>query len=173
MNRIPEVINNYNVYNKENILVGVSGEVELPDIESITDTIEGAGILGEIEDAVTGQFSSMKLKIPFSVIYTSIFDVMDTTTGANITLRGSMQEMDRETGETDYTQVRIVVRGKANTTKLGKFAKGKKTESEVELEIFYLKIEIDGANCFELDKLNSVFVLNGKDMLAKIRQQIN
>lgn len=173
MNRIPEVINNYNVYNKENILVGVSGEVELPDIESITDTIEGAGILGEIEDAVTGQFSSMKLKIPFAIIYTSIFDIMDTTTGANITLRGSMQEMDRKTGETDYTPVRIIARGKTNTAKLGKFVKGKKTESEAELEIFYLKIEIDGNNCFELDKLNSVFVLNGKDMLAKIRQQIN
>ena len=62
---IPEVINNYNVYNdKANKLIGISGEVELPELEAITDTIEAAGVLGEVEDAVTGQFSSAKIKIP-------------------------------------------------------------------------------------------------------------
>ena len=61
--------------------------------------------------------------------------------------------------------------GKAKTTTLGKVAKGKKMESEVELEILYIKVEINNAVVLELDKLNFVFVLNGKDMLAQIRSQ--
>ena len=37
---IPEVINNYNVYDdKARKLIGISGEVELPSLEAITDTI--------------------------------------------------------------------------------------------------------------------------------------
>lgn len=61
---IPEVLNHFNIYNGANALVGVSGEVELPELEAITDTVEGTGVLGEIEDPVTGQFSSATIKIP-------------------------------------------------------------------------------------------------------------
>ena len=35
---IPEVLNHFNIYNGANALVGVSGEVELPELEAITDT---------------------------------------------------------------------------------------------------------------------------------------
>ena len=45
-------------------------------------------------------------------------------------------------------------------------------ESEVELEIIYIKIQINNKTKLELDKLNFKFVLNGKDMLKKIRKQI-
>lgn len=172
MNVIPEVINNFNIYDDTaNILIGVSGEVELPDFEAITDTLEGAGILGEIEDPVTGQFSSMKMKITFSVLYESQFKIMDTTKGTQLTLRGSMQVLNTATAETDYVPIRVVVRGKAATSKMGKIQKGKKMESETELEVICIKIEVDGKTVVELDKLNTKYVLNGKDMLEKIRKQ--
>ena len=154
MNILPEVINHYNVYNDANRVVGISGEVELPELEAITDTIEGAGILGEIEDPVTGQFSSIKVKIPFAVLYEDLFSLMNTTKTPQLTLRGSMQCMDPTTGATDYYPVKIVIRGKASTTSLGKLAKGKKGEPEIELEVFYLKILINNKTMLELDKLN-------------------
>lgn len=169
---IPEVINNYNIYDdKARKMIGVSGEVELPELEAITDTVEAAGILGEVEDPVTGQFASAKIKIPFSNLYEDIFNLMDTTNPPQLTLRGSMQVMNSATGGTDYVPVKIVVRGKATTSSLGKFVKGKKGEPEIELEILYLKVMINNKTTLELDKLNSVFTVNGKDMLAKVRSQ--
>ena len=169
---IPEVINNYNIYDdKARKMIGISGEVELPELEAITDTVEAAGILGEVEDPVTGQFSSSKIKIPFSNLYEDIFNLMDTTNPPQLTLRGSMQVMNSATGGTDYVPVKIVVRGKATTSSLGKFVKGKKGEPEIELEILYLKVMINNKTTLELDKLNSVFAVNGKDMLAKVRSQ--
>ena len=158
---IPEVLNHFNIYNGANALVGVSGEVELPELEAITDT----------EDPVTGQFSSATIKIPFAVLYSDMFSIVNTTEPPLLTLRGSMQCTDPKTGATGYYPIRVVVRGKAKTTTLGKVAKGKKMESEVELEILYIKVEINNAVVLELDKLNFVFVLNGKDMLAQIRSQ--
>ena len=167
---IPEVLNHYNVYNdKAKKLIGISGEIELGELEALTDTLEGAGVLGEIEDAVTGQFASIKIKIPFSVLYEDMFS---TTTPPQLTLRASMQCMDPTTGATGYYPVKIVVRGKATNTNLGKATKGKKMEPEVELEILYIKIQINNKTTLELDKLNFKFVLNGKDMLAKIRSQV-
>lgn len=145
---IPEVLNHFNIYNGANALVGVSGEVELPELEAITDTVEGTGVLGEIEDPVTGQFSSATIKIPFAVLYSDMFSIVNTTEPPLLTLRGSMQCTDPKTGATGYYPIRVVVRGKAKTTTLGKVAKGKKMESEVELEILYIKVEINNAVVF-------------------------
>ena len=95
---IPEVINNYNVYNdKANKLIGISGEVELPELEAITDTIEAAGVLGEVEDAVTGQFSSAKIKIPFSNLYTDLFSLMDTTKPPEVPCRSWIHQQEEQT----------------------------------------------------------------------------
>lgn len=172
MNVIPEVLNHFNVYNDlAKKLIGISGELELPEMEAITDTLEGSGVLGEIEDPVTGQFSSMKMKIPFAVLYEDMFSIMNTTKPPQLTLRASMQCMDPSTGETGYYPVKIVVRGKASTSNMGKVVKGKKMEPEVELEILYIKIQINNKTVLELDKLNFKYVLNGVDMLAKIRSQ--
>ena len=172
MNVLPEVLNNFNIYDdKAKKLIGVSGEVELPELEAITDTLEGCGVLGEIEDPVTGQFSSATIKIPFAVLYESLFSILNTTKPPQLTLRASMQCMDPSTGETDYYPVKIVVRGKAKTTTMGKVVKGKKMEAEVEMEILYIKVQINNKTAIELDKLNSVFILIGVDMMAKIRSQ--
>lgn len=168
---LPEVLNHYNVYNEGQVLIGISGEVELPDFEAITDTIEGSGIIGTLEEPVTGQFDSMQIKIPFSVLYEDLFAILDTTTPPTLTLRGSMQCMDPTTGVTDYYPVKVVVRGKAKTTKLGKMSKGKKMEPEVELEIQYISIDINGKNVVTLDKLNFKYSINGVDLMEKIRQQ--
>ena len=168
----PEVVNHYKVYfGDANEAVGQSGEVELPDFEAIKETLDGGGILGEIEDPVTGHFEAMKITIPFAVLWADMFRMINTTNTPMVTLRGSMQVMDHGTGETDYVPVRIVLKGKATSTKLGTMKRGGKTESELEMEVFYIKVEVDGETLVELDKLNFVYVLNGVDLMQKVRAQ--
>lgn len=53
---IPGVINNFNLYNDGTVLVGLTGEISLPDFEGMTETLSGPGILGEIEEVIIGQF---------------------------------------------------------------------------------------------------------------------
>ena len=46
---IPEVINNFNVYNGDaKKMLGISEEIQLPEFTAITSEIKGAGILGAI-----------------------------------------------------------------------------------------------------------------------------
>ena len=55
---IPEVIHDFNMYNTGNKLVGITGEVPLPDLEAITATIAGAGLLGAYASPVPGHFEA-------------------------------------------------------------------------------------------------------------------
>ena len=57
-------VENFRAFLDETDYVGTV-EVTLPDIEGITDTIKGAGINGEIDDAGT-QLKSMKTKFSFT-----------------------------------------------------------------------------------------------------------
>ena len=169
---LPEVLNHFNIYNDAEKMIGVSGEIDLGELSAITDTIEGSGVLGEYEDAVTGHFENSSIKIPFATLHGNLFDIIDTTDPPQLTLRGAMQCMDPGTGKTGYYPLKVVIKGKATSTTLGKATNGKKMEAEVEIAWFYLKITINNSTAFELDKFNFKFILNGKDMLSKIRSMI-
>ena len=67
--------------------------------------------------------------------------------------------------------MRVVVRGKQKKFDAGKLKQGEQMDASVTLEIIYLLIEIDGKNKIELDKLNFVYKVNGKDILEKVRKQ--
>lgn len=170
---IPELIHSFHVYNdKAKRLIGISGEVDLGELKAMVETVEVSGVLGEYEAPATGHFSSIKIKIPFAILYDQIFELLDTTEPPQLTLRGSLQRIGQENFQVDNYPVKIVVRGRVTSTNLGKMVKAKKGEPEIEMEIVYIKIMIDGEETLELDKLNFRFVLNGKDLLAKIRSQI-
>lgn len=170
---VPELVNNFNIYDdKAKRLIGKSGEVDLGELKAMTDTVELAGMLGEYDAPATGHFSSMKLKIPFAVIYGKMFELLDPTEAVQLTLRGSLQTIGQEDFKVDHYGAKIVVRGRMTSTGLGKWTRAKKGEPEIELEILYIKITIDGEDTLELDKLNFKYVVNGKDALAKIRSQI-
>lgn len=170
--QLPEVLNHFNLYNEAEKMIGINADVELPDLTMITDTLNGSGVLGEIEDPVTGQFESATMKIKWTCLHKDYFKLVNTTKPSLLTLRASLQCIDTGTGYTDYYPVKIVIRGKAKNITLGKAEKGKKMECETEIELMYIKILVDKENLFELDKLNFKFVLNGKDMLEKIRTQV-
>lgn len=171
-NVMPELINNYQIFNDVNRLLGISGEIELPSLEAITETLDVAGSLGELEVPATGQYKSIKLKIPFAILYGDIFDITNTTEAVKFTLRASEQFSDPETYNTTYKGVKIIVRGKPITINLGKLVKGKKGDPYVELEVYFIKIVIDGDTELLLDKMGFKFELHGKDMLKEIRKQV-
>lgn len=87
---IPQVLHAFNIYESGNALAGISGDVTLPDLESMTETLSGPGIAGEIEAPVLGFFSSMTVEIPFAVIYGDYFRLMKFQKNCELMLRGSL-----------------------------------------------------------------------------------
>lgn len=71
-NPIPEKIVNYNVYDDTNKLVAVTGEVTLPNLEPLTETVSGAGILGEYDSVSIGHFGPMSIELQFRALTDAI-----------------------------------------------------------------------------------------------------
>lgn len=169
MLNIPSKINSFNVYKGTNKLIGISEEVTLPDFESITEPLSGPGVLGEIDDPTLGHFQSMEMEIPFRTMDKDLFILSNDVSSVTITLRGSIQYM-KSNGTTAFKQMRVVVKGKNKGITGGKAKQGTGTASSIKLEVLYILIEIDNVIEIELDKLNFVYKVHGKDLLEKVRK---
>ena len=169
MYNIPSKINSFNVYKDGTKLVGISEEVTLPDFESLTETLSGPGILGEIDDPTLGHFQSMEMEIPFRTMDKDLFILSNDISSVTVTLRGSIQYTANDSGETAFKPMRVVVRGKNKGITGGKAKQGSGTGSSIKLEILYILIEIGNVTEIELDKLNFVYKVHGNDLLEKVR----
>jgi P2 family phage contractile tail tube protein len=137
----------------------------------MTETVSGAGILGEYEEVIIGMFGSMEQEIPFRVLDDDIFTLMNPTKVLDLTLRASQQFTEKSSGAIDHKGIRIVVRGKQKNFKPGKMQNGSQMDASVTIEVVYIMIEIGGIQKIELDKLNFVYKVNGVDLLEKVRKQ--
>lgn len=172
MKGIPQKMIAYNAYANGNKLIGVTGEVETPEIEFMSDTVNGAGIGGEIDAVVMGIVSAMEMEVPFTDVTGSMFDICQKGKVAELTLRGSEQTQDSSTGLIVKIPVKCGVRGMVKKIKPGKYGTGIAMESSVTLAVHYIKIEVDNETVLEIDPLNMVCNINGEDVLEEVRNQI-
>ena len=165
-------INAYNVYLDGKKFIGISDEVTLPDFEALTETLSGAGILGEIDEPLLGHYKASEIEIPFRTMDHEMFKLANTLNAVNLTLRMSTQAIIQSNMKTDFYPSRIVIKGKNKAISGGKVKQGNGTGSSIKVEILYILIEVDKKKKFELDKLNFVYKVNGVDLLKKVRAQI-
>lgn len=164
---IPDKINMMNVYQKGRKLIGVSDEITVPDLEAMSETISGAGILGEMDVPTVGQFADMEMEIPFRTLDTDMFSLVTPNQVIDLTLRASKQVLSAQ--GLDFEGIRIVVRGMFKGFTGGSIKQGSPTNSTVKVGVHYILIELNGTSVIELDKINTVYKVNGVDMLAKSR----
>ena len=160
---LPQKIIAYNAYTFGEKLIGITGEVELPELEFMSDTISGAGIGGEVDIPVPGIVGAMEMEVPFTSL---------TGNMSEVTLRGSEQAEDTAAYKLYKVPVKVSMRGLVKKIKIGKTAPGASMESSITLALQYIKIDVDGTNQLEFDPLNMVCVINGEDMMEEVRRQI-
>lgn len=169
MKTIPTKINRYNVYNSGNRLLGMGDELTLPDFEPSSETVSGAGILGEIDDPTPGYFANQEIEIPFRILDKEATDMLDITKAVQLEIRGAVQTTNSE-GDIEFRGVRVVVRGRSKKFSPGKMKAGNPMDTSITLSILYILIELEGEPVLELDKMNEVFKINGNDILAKVKE---
>ncbi|GIO33740.1 hypothetical protein J2TS6_48810 [Paenibacillus albilobatus] len=147
-----------------------TADITLPSLTQMTDTLSGAGILGEIDLPSPGHYSSLELGIAWRTINEGVFDIADA--GENsLEFRGAFQEYMVNKGLVTKS-IKIVAKGQSKGIDLGTLAQNATTDTSNTVELTYLKIFIDGAAVFELDKFNYIFRINGKDALYDVRKAL-
>lgn len=170
-NYVPEKVNEYNVYLDGTKMIGIAAASTLPEVNMKTSTVSGVGVSGEIDSPTIGQFESMEQEIQFNTLYSSAMDMLSPLSTVNLTFRAAQQVYDK-TGGYAFKSLRIVQMGRVKKFNPGKLEKGEAMEASVKLELTYMLIEVDGKTLLEIDKLNAVYVVNGEDMLAGVRDMV-
>lgn len=165
----PHLLNRFNAYKKGKELIGIAGELNLPEVTQLTDSLDGAGVGGNMDLPVIGLIDDMEMEIGFLSLCEDIFSVMDPTEVADLAFNGAIQGMDSGTGAIGFKELSISVRGVVKKFTPGSIKSGAKMGSSVTLGLNYYKIVLGGKTMLEIDKLNGVYVINGKDVLKEVR----
>lgn len=166
--KIPEVLTNVKVYSDGASAHG-TGNVKLPNIEAMTETITGAGISGEVEVPVAGHYKAMKVEIEFYNM-NSVFSGLSVGESCNLQIRGSLQVYEQ--GKRDDVPIKVSVLGRVLSSERGTLEPGKKTSPKTTVSVEYYKEEFDGQVITEIDPLNFIAILNGKNVLAKVAENL-
>ena len=160
----------YRVYKDGTELIGTA-TVDLPEISFMTDTISGAGISGEIDSPVLGHIQAMTVTLNWRTIEADALKLMHID-GCELTLRSSQQNYDTSNTTRTTVPVKITMRCVPHTMSLGSLQPAASTESSTELEVNYLKVDVNNETQIEIDKLNFKCVVGGTDLFAQVASDL-
>lgn len=168
--KMAEKLINFRVYNEGNDLLGVA-DVDLPSIESMTDTVKGAGIAGEVDSPTLGHYGSMTCTIKWRTTSKDVIQLAKPK-AHQIELRGAVQVYDSGAGTYETLAQKFVLKAVPKNVSLGKLDVGTTQDTSSEFEVNYIKIFLGGKEVFELDKYNYICKIDGEDFLAGTRKAL-
>lgn len=135
--------------------ISEAASVDLPELTEKADAISGAGLMGEIELPVPGQYSNLKVTVSYR---TSLGNFEKATTPGLHTMEFSqaIQVLNNSTGATETQYVKYHCKGYKATAKPGKLEQGGEMDASAEYSLIYFNKVIDGAVVREIDKLNGI-----------------
>jgi P2 family phage contractile tail tube protein len=168
INTVPERLTAFRVYLADSTDLKGIADVQLPSLEPMKDTVKGAGIAGEYESPTLGQFGSMKLTLNWRSI-TKDQLLITAQKSQKFDCRGVNQIYDAAGGTYTNQSIKVLVQGPPTKVDPGKFDTSAASGGSTEVEVLYLKIDIDGVNVIEIDKLNYKCSIDGIDYLLATR----
>lgn len=165
---LPRTLKLMNVFNNGLNFLGVAEEVELPKLAMKIEDYRAGGMIGEV--GINLGLEKLELTHKYAGIVPELFTgfASDTIDSQLIRFAGSYQRDD--TGE--VSAVEIVMRGRHTELDGGNSKAGEKTETSIKSALTYYKMTIDGKEMIEIDMLNSVLNIEGKDRYAKHRAAV-
>lgn len=151
--------------------VGYKGEVNevtLPKLAIKSEDYRAGGMLGDV--VIDLGIEKLEMEVKFGGFMTEMKAFFGSPNIDGVALRyaGSYQRDD--TGEVDA--VEIVARGRYTEIDDGNAKSGDDTESTYKVALTYYKLIVNGNELIEIDLLNTIYVVNGKDRLAEHRKAI-
>jgi Phage tail tube protein FII len=161
---------NYKVYKDGRDFIGVT-QHDAPVISAVVAEMKGAGIGGTIELPVQGLVQSMSMTLNFRDI-TPQTKLILTPEAHHIELWGAIQDTDPKTGQFVVKQHKLIYRAIPKTNTVGKFVPGETQDRAIEFSVLYYREIYDGQDIVEIDPLNNVYRVAGKDVNSDVRKAI-
>ena len=170
MAKVDEFVVSYAMYENGTEYMGTT-EVTLPDLEFMTEELSGAGIAGTVEEVITGNMSAMTTTFNFRTVGKWTTKLLEPRVH-NIDLRLAQQNMETKDGTTSVSSVKHIMKIKPKKTTLGKVSAASTADASGEYSVLYYALYVDGVKITEVDPLNFICIINGKDYLQEVRKAL-
>jgi hypothetical protein len=170
MAKIAETIINCAVYEDATELMGMA-DCTLPEINNLTQEISGAGIAGNVESIIMGHLEAMSMTINFRTVTDSQVKLAEPRVH-DIDLRVAQQQTDTSTGKISTVPVKHILKVIPKKTAPGNVAPASTADANGEYAVHYYAQYISGKKKIEIDPLNFIYYVNGKDYLKEVRKAL-
>jgi P2 family phage contractile tail tube protein len=160
----------YNVYAKvagKQKQIGETTDLQLPSVELMTDTLKGAGILGEIDWPSLAQPGSMTFAANFRV--TGVDAVAISAPGLQeFEIRWVIDKFDTNNVKVGIEAHKAFIKCVTKKHDGGKLEPASGMDGSNEYEVFYFRRIIDGVEVLLIDKFNYIYKVNGVNYTSAI-----
>lgn len=170
MAKVDETVIGFAVYEDATEYYGMS-EVTLPEISNLTEEISGAGMGGKVEAVILGAIEAMTTTLNFRTVTKNAIKLHEPREH-KIDLRVAQQNKNTTKGVTEVGRVKHLLTLTPKKLNSGKVATASAAEVSGEYATTYFATYIDGKKMLEIDPLNYIYFVNGKDWLADVRKAL-
>ena len=170
MAKVDETVIGFAVYEDATEYYGMS-EVTLPEISNLTEEISGAGRGGKVEAVILGAIEAMTTTLNFRTVTKNAIKLHEPREH-KIDLRVAQQNKNTTKGVTEVGRVKHLLTLTPKKLNPGKVATASAAEVSGEYATTYFATYIDGKKMLEIDPLNYIYFVNGKDWLADVRKAL-
>ncbi|MDY5477846.1 MAG: phage major tail tube protein [Enterocloster clostridioformis] len=170
MGKIDELIVNFALYEDATEYLGMA-EVTFPEISNLAEEINGAGIAGNVEAVVIGHLKAMTTTLTFRTVTAAAVKLNEPRVH-NIDCRVAQQNYNTRTAQTSTSSVKHILKLFPKKFAPGKAAVASTADASGEYATRYYAMYLDGKKVVEVDPLNFIYMVNGKDYLADVRKAL-
>lgn len=170
MAKQPEAYIDFEVYENGKNFLGVSSAT-LPGINFLTQTINGAGISGNIEAVLTGMVDAMNLTLNFRSAMDAAVSLLKPEKHT-IDLRVAEQYWNTTAVKKEVVADKYVLVIMPKTFSPGAVAPASAADVSGEYSVYYYAGFKNGKQLWEIDPWNYVCKIGGKDYTKEIRKAL-
>lgn len=170
MGRIDEGVINFAIYEDGIEYLGMA-EVTLPELTSLTQEIKGAGIGGNLETVIIGHLAAMTMTLNFRTVTDAAIRLAEPRIH-KIDLRSAQQAQNTRTSELEINDMKYIVHLRPKKFSPGKLAPASPADASGEFAVSYYSLWKNGQKQIEVDPINFIYIMNGKDYLEEVRRAL-
>lgn len=166
--QMPAVLKNFNVRVDGDSYAGTAKTINLPEIVKKTEEYRAAGMIGDIN--LDMGFEAMESTVTYTGVDARHITQLAYCGVDALPIRyiGAYERQDTCT----HVVRDVYMRGSVTNLPLGELELGSINEHELIYSVTYLKIVDDGITLLEVDFVNGVFIVAGKDMTGEINAKL-
>ncbi|EXU76014.1 phage major tail tube protein [Erwinia mallotivora] len=167
---LPRKLKHLNLFNAGNNWQGLVESLTLPKVTRKFEKYRGGGMAGAVDIDMGLDDGALDTEFTVGGTESLLFKQLGTETVDGIQLRftGSIQRDD--TGE--VLAVELVTRGRYKELDSGEWKTGESSTTKVSATNSYAKLTINGEVVYEIDIVNMIHIVDGKDLMEAHRNAL-